>query len=539
MTRAASLFAILVLAACGDARPPPASGGHGGGGAEGDAGSGGGGGGAGGHGGSGGSAECSPGQTESCYSGLPSTEGVGECRAGIKNCRDGSWSTCEGEVTPATEDPCNLRDEDCDGINGERTSECYGAALSGGSGSRLESANVHDFLGNLTNGSTIATNPGQYDGKVAFVQSSRAVVRMIPGIPSSDGERSLGGILPYLVSLQPGTETGAIGFATPDTMFSRIDGNRNVRVSGTVDGMARDPFGFRWVSTDEPALYRLSGGLVTLDGETGPGLPLPRAARGLTVDDRGILWTGSSPSLRIEPHGVTWEEVPHSAEGRPFAYQGQVWFAGDPVHAVSIEPPFSERRVEGFAADVVRGTLGHVLALSRGEVYEIDPVSMSTSPLPLPEGFGPAGALASDGTGRFVALDGSTNIAIYDVLIGRWAVREWSTSDPFQADPDLIDGTRDVAEWGMATYDIKFDRDPIALDWYQETPGGSQIATYVRFADSLETLPASRVTCIFAHPPADLRACHKGKRFARVEFMLVPDGGNRPAYGKPAWFGYP
>src|SRR5690606_1085985 len=145
----------------------------------------------------------------------------------------------------------------------------------------------------------------------------------------------------------------------------------------------------------------------------------------------------------------------------------------------------------GFSAEVVRATLGYVFALSEGEVYEIDPVTLATTPQRVPEGFGPVGALTSDGTGRFVALDGGKNIAIYDVTIGRWAVHLWSGSDDaFPNDPDLIDGTRDVPAWGMAVQAVELDRDPVALDWYQETPGQSRVEVHVTFAESAEAMPA-------------------------------------------------
>jgi MYXO-CTERM domain-containing protein len=59
--------------------------------------------------------------TEPCYSGPPSTDGVGVCRAGSRTCTSGSWGVCLGEVTPIA-DPCGspeggttATDRDCDG----------------------------------------------------------------------------------------------------------------------------------------------------------------------------------------------------------------------------------------------------------------------------------------------------------------------------------------------------------------------------------------------------------------------------------------
>ncbi|MBY0277669.1 matrixin family metalloprotease [Candidatus Binatia bacterium] len=60
---------------------------------------------------------CTPGATESCYTGAPGTAGTGICRAGTRTCRsDGSgFGDCSGQVTPQTEICSNQQDDDCDG----------------------------------------------------------------------------------------------------------------------------------------------------------------------------------------------------------------------------------------------------------------------------------------------------------------------------------------------------------------------------------------------------------------------------------------
>jgi len=61
---------------------------------------------------------CQPGSTRSCYTGLPSTRGKGQCKEGTETC-DASglkWSRdCVGEVLPVTEICDDNLDNDCDG----------------------------------------------------------------------------------------------------------------------------------------------------------------------------------------------------------------------------------------------------------------------------------------------------------------------------------------------------------------------------------------------------------------------------------------
>ena len=65
---------------------------------------------------------CTPGETQKCtYQGLPETENVGPCKAGISTCQDdGKWGKCEDEVLPVNEFGSELCsdgiDNDCNGV---------------------------------------------------------------------------------------------------------------------------------------------------------------------------------------------------------------------------------------------------------------------------------------------------------------------------------------------------------------------------------------------------------------------------------------
>ena len=90
---------------------------------------------------------CSPGQTQSCYSGPRELAGVGACRRGMQTCNATSsefatWGDCLGETAPSAEVCDGVGDEDCDGIVDEgcgcplgMTRACYtGPASTSGVG---------------------------------------------------------------------------------------------------------------------------------------------------------------------------------------------------------------------------------------------------------------------------------------------------------------------------------------------------------------------------------------------------------------------
>jgi len=63
--------------------------------------------------------QCTPGETQGCWPGQESTQGVGACKDGTQSCSDsgefGTWGECKGAVTPTTEQCGNGVDDDCDG----------------------------------------------------------------------------------------------------------------------------------------------------------------------------------------------------------------------------------------------------------------------------------------------------------------------------------------------------------------------------------------------------------------------------------------
>ena len=73
----------------------------------------------------GGATTCTNGQTRPCYSGPPSTRGVGACKEGTETCQNGAWGSCVGAVLPAPSDQCGDQvDNNCNGQVDENCPSC-------------------------------------------------------------------------------------------------------------------------------------------------------------------------------------------------------------------------------------------------------------------------------------------------------------------------------------------------------------------------------------------------------------------------------
>ena len=58
---------------------------------------------------------CNTGDMRTCYTGRAGTAGVGQCTKGTQQCENGTWGSCDGEVTPDQEMCGDSTDSDCDG----------------------------------------------------------------------------------------------------------------------------------------------------------------------------------------------------------------------------------------------------------------------------------------------------------------------------------------------------------------------------------------------------------------------------------------
>ena len=100
---------------------------------------------------------CSPGISESCYSGPEGTEGVGICHGGTKTCTPSgrAFGPCIGEITPKPENCAGQEmDEDCDGLTNEE-----GVGCKCGDGEVSNEEECDDGNQDSTDGCTILCKP--------------------------------------------------------------------------------------------------------------------------------------------------------------------------------------------------------------------------------------------------------------------------------------------------------------------------------------------------------------------------------------------
>ncbi|MEO1273734.1 MAG: MopE-related protein, partial [Myxococcota bacterium] len=86
--------------------------------------------------------------SQTCYNGQQGTAGVGICRSGVQTCAGGRFTSCVGEVRPATVELCNGLDDNCNGDTDE-----------GGPGAGFV-CTVPDARGVCSQGVTVCTDGG-------------------------------------------------------------------------------------------------------------------------------------------------------------------------------------------------------------------------------------------------------------------------------------------------------------------------------------------------------------------------------------------
>jgi hypothetical protein len=89
---------------------------------------------------------CDPGKDKpaDCYTGPAGTSGKGACKTGTRTCLpNGTFSACEGEVTPQPE-TCNYADDDCNGIVDDLPEITDAAAIARCNSPACDNANLAD-----------------------------------------------------------------------------------------------------------------------------------------------------------------------------------------------------------------------------------------------------------------------------------------------------------------------------------------------------------------------------------------------------------
>ncbi len=276
---------------------------------------------------------CVPGESRSCYSGPPGTDGVGICHAGTQVCNsDGSaWGACVGAVLPGVEaGACDDGlDNDCDGQLDCADANCtfepiccestvtYDATVYATSGSSLYIINPTDWS---------ETQVGTYG-----VAESMTDIGMTP-----DGELyTLSSTSLYHINRTTGKATKVIGLTgslnnaltfLPDNRLLAADASGQLKVinpvAGTVTNIGKYGLGYGssgdLVAVGDGTMFGVSATsstgadistnnlLITIDTATGKATPIGSTGFanvfGLAYyGSRVIAFTGSGQILEINP----------------------------------------------------------------------------------------------------------------------------------------------------------------------------------------------------------------------------------------------
>ena len=382
---------------------------------------------------------------------LPEPE---RCGDGVDSDCDGTGAAGQGEddgcCVPEGDEVCDGRDNDCDGLADEGVTSacgtcdepCYVEPFS-------EPATCTEGSGRLCN--RVEADPNDPDaftldddkrscGFAGALFVGVQQVNQIAKLDTATGQKvwqvdSLGSDPSRTaIPCDGGVWFGNRGFSgTQNPQFSNVvhldrDGNVICRadITGLVRGVAIDASGNVWAGTYETnRLYKISGSstIPHPDGlprceiiDLAPQDPNEEALvvgvpiYGIAMDHRGILWTSSTPTARVDTNTLAFELIQHQgAYGVAVDAEGDAWFGGGTVHEVYRDPPYNnmaqyQRLTQGQGYPVTVASDGMIWAsdFTADRISRIDPVTGQAQTWQIPAGFGsgPHG-IAEDEYGKF------------------------------------------------------------------------------------------------------------------------------------------
>ncbi len=263
-------------------------------------------------------------EPEICYSAPAQTLGVGECRAGLRLCRDDEWSVCDGQVVP-TDEVCDERDNTCDGevdegvqskcgnCSGDCDLDCWGDGCQSW-GDDVDGLQ-EDADGDLVIGDVGAAHQGVWIARTAIgdlfrIDAEAARVDAIYWTGPTHGEAGLG--------RDPAGADGP-SRVTVDAAGDAIVTNRGIGIAGSVA-----KFGSEGACVD-------SNGDGRVETNEGPDDEVLRFG-----DDECLLWGVDVGDVGEEPLAIALTEVP----GLDGVLEGRAWVglrAGERLVALDTE----------------------------------------------------------------------------------------------------------------------------------------------------------------------------------------------------------
>lgn len=347
---------------------------------------------------------CIAGTTMSCYSGLPSTLGVGKCMAGTATCQvNGMYGPCFGEKLPVAEDCKALGDENCDGISCSETvwAKVFGDASDqhpvsvavNGSGDIVVAGY---FLGSLVLGGTSLISAGSSDFFVTKLSSKGTVLwaKQYGDAIDNGNEIAVTFGLAGQVAVTGGFK-GAIKFGATTLTSAGGEDVFAAMLDASGTPIWAKKFGDAANQRARSVAATAQGDIILAGGFFG------------TVDFGGGLLTsaGSQDIFLTKLSGTTgasiWAKRLGDAGGQPVAFQNGT--------AVTVDPVGNVLLTGTFTTSIALGGMSPLLSVGADDIFlaKFD----SAGAYSWGQGFGStgsdfSGAIATDSTGN-IAITGS------------------------------------------------------------------------------------------------------------------------------------